>query len=114
MEFKTSITTVTNTLNGHQQYNTRSSLPRSGRPKKLNPGQERLIFRHVLSHRHLNYTRICQNLKEYYNIEIGTALLRGMLMKRGMRRGRALTKMFLTPKNVRDRKDWLAKNKERN
>lgn len=104
--------TVQTILNNYKKNKSFESLPRTGRPLKLDERIRRKILREVTENPKKSSIEIKNDIKRYYGIEVHADTVRRCLKKSGLQSCIARKKPYISHINKKKRFDYATKYKD--
>ena len=104
--------TVSDIMKKHRETKSVADLPRSGRPRKTTPRDDRLLLRMSLGDRRLTASNLQHILAEEHNINLAVRTVRKRLQKAGLRGCVAVKKPLLTAAHRKARVTFAAEHKD--
>jgi transposase len=110
VQFNVHKTTVYRLISRYKQTGSVEDRPRSGRPKKLTPREERYIHMTSRRERFLSATRIADRLRTVSGTRVSAEIIRNRLRSQGFTARRPHKGMELTVHHKLQKRRWVNRN----
>ena len=102
---------VTNIIKRHEETGSTDHRPRSGRPSKSTPRDDRKLIRLSLANRHKNASDLRKEWSEQAGVDVSSRTVRRRLCKGGLKGCKARRKPLLTAVQRKRRLEWCRAHK---